>query len=176
MARTFQRDDEERLRQLHRDGLSRNEIARQTGWSVGTITNHSSRLGLSYDREAVRAAGDARQIDLRDRRQRIEEQLYDLAELNIQRARGEYLMTGFDHTGILVTELVPEPPAKETKDLTQAASTALTTAVRLAQVDAGDSGRENAQGLLRGLGDAMTAAADALAQDMGIGDAAEYGG
>lgn len=45
-------------------------------WSVGTITNHAQRLGLSFDREAVRAATDARQVDLKDRRQRIQERLW----------------------------------------------------------------------------------------------------
>jgi hypothetical protein len=62
-------------------------------------------------------------------------------------------------------------PAKETKDLTLAASSALTSALKLAQVDAGDEGRENAQGLLRTLGEAMTAAA----RELGGDDADEYG-
>ncbi|MFJ9353749.1 hypothetical protein [Streptomyces mirabilis] len=145
------------------------------GWSVGTITNHAQRLGLSFDREAVRAATDARQVDLKDRRARLQEQLLDLAEHTMTRARSRYLLHGFSHTGEIVAQLVEEPPAKETKDLTLAASSALTSALKLAQFDAGDEGRDEAQGLLRGLGEAMTAAADALAQDMGIGDAAEYG-
>lgn len=63
MARTFSAEGEERLR-LHADGVSRNEIAPQLEWSVGTITNHARRLGLSFDREAVRAATDARQVCL----------------------------------------------------------------------------------------------------------------
>ncbi|MFG2380572.1 hypothetical protein [Streptomyces avermitilis] len=176
MARTFSEADEETLRQLHADGVSRNEIARQMGWSVGTITSHSQRLGLDFDRSVTRAAVEARQVDLKDRRQRIQEQLLDLAETAIGRAQNRYLVHGFSHTGESVAEWLSEPPAKETKDLTLAASSALGTALKLAQADAGDEGRENAQGLLRGLGDAMTAAADALAQDMGIGDAAEYGG
>lgn len=45
MARTFSAADEEQLRQLHADGLSRNEIARQMEWSVGTVTNHAQRSG-----------------------------------------------------------------------------------------------------------------------------------
>lgn len=50
VARTFSAEDEETLRQLHADGVSRNEIARQMEWSVGTITNHAQRLGLSFNR------------------------------------------------------------------------------------------------------------------------------
>ncbi|MEU7366627.1 hypothetical protein AB0B92_13690 [Streptomyces hygroscopicus] len=53
MARTFSEADEERLRQLHADGVSRNEIARQMDWSVGTITNHAQRLGLSEEHPAT---------------------------------------------------------------------------------------------------------------------------
>jgi hypothetical protein len=171
MARTFSAEDEERLRQLHADGVSRNEIARQMEWSVGTITNHATRLGLSFDRSATRAATDARQVDLRDRRQRIEIQLYDLAERNIRRAQQRYLMTGFDHLGTFVAETIPEPPARETKDFTLAASSALTSAVKLAQVDGGDVGRENALGFLATLGEAMTVAA----RDLGVADADDYG-
>jgi predicted transcriptional regulator len=171
VARTFAAEDEERLRQLHADGVSRNEIARQMEWSVGTITNHAQRLGLSFDREAIRAATDARQVDLKDRRQRIQEQLLDLAERAIERAQDRYLVHGFSHTGESVAEWLQQPPAKETKDLTLAASSALTSALKLAQVDAGDEGRENAQGLLRTLGEAMTAAA----RELGGDDADEYG-
>ncbi|ROP53287.1 hypothetical protein EDD94_2790 [Streptomyces sp. PanSC9] len=171
MARTFSEADEERLRQLHADGVSRNEIARQMGWAVGTITNHANRLGLSFDREAVRAATDARQVDLKDRRQRIQEQLLDLAERAIGRAQERYLVHGWTHTGESVAEWLHEPPAKETKDFTLAASSALTSALKLAQVDAGDESRENARGLLATLGEAMTTAA----RELGGDDADEYG-
>ncbi|MEU2624601.1 HNH endonuclease family protein [Streptomyces sp. NPDC007157] len=44
-------------------------------WSVGAITNHANRLGLSFGREATRATADARQVDLTARRQRIQERL-----------------------------------------------------------------------------------------------------
>lgn len=171
MARTFSRADEEQLRQLHADGVSRNRIAQEMGWSVGTITTHSRRLGLSFDRSATREAVEARQVDLKDRRQRIQTQLYDLAERNIRRAQDRYLMTGFDHVGEFVSEILPEPPARETKDLTLAASSALTSAVKLAQVDGGDVGREQAAGLLQGLSDAMATAA----RELGGDDADEYG-
>jgi hypothetical protein len=78
---------------------------------------------------------------------------------------------GFSHTGESVAEWLQQPPAKETKDLTLAASSALTSALKLAQVDAGDEGRENAQGLLRTLGEAMPTAA----RELGGDDADEYG-
>ncbi|MGW2338607.1 hypothetical protein ACWCXS_32170 [Streptomyces sp. NPDC001685] len=88
MARTFSAEDEDRLRQLHADGVIRNEIARQTGWSLGTITNHAQRLGLSFDRKAVRVAAQARQVDLTARRQAIQAELLQLAQEQMERARG----------------------------------------------------------------------------------------
>ncbi|MFE9865880.1 hypothetical protein ACFYPZ_24600 [Streptomyces sp. NPDC005506] len=175
MARTFSAEDEETLRQLHADGVSRNEIARQMEWSVGTITNHAQRLGLPFDREATRAATDARQVDLTARRQANIEGAYDLADEARERALARYELTGFDHVGNPVTHTVRRPPAREFKDFTQAWSTAMTTAVKLEQVNAGDVGRDEAQGLLRGLGAAMTAAANGIAQDLGVDDADEYG-
>jgi ParB-like chromosome segregation protein Spo0J len=171
VARTFSAEDEEQLRQLHADGLPRNRIAEEMGWALGTISNHARRLGLSFDREAVRAATDARQVDLKDRRQRLQEQFLDLAEHTMTRARSRYLLTGFSHTGEITTESVPEPPAKETKDFTLAASSAITSALKLAQVDAGDTGREEAAGFLQSLSDAMASAA----RELGGDDADEYG-
>ncbi|MEU6635719.1 hypothetical protein [Streptomyces rochei] len=162
MARTFSAEDEEQLRQLHADGLPRNEIARQMGWAVGTITNHARRLGLSFDREAVRAATDARQVDLKARRQRIQEQLLDLAARSIERAQERYLVHGWTHTGESVAEWLQQPPAKETKDFTLAASSALTSALKLAQVDA-ESGVQEARSMLGDLGEALTK----VAQQMG---------
>ena len=47
-------------------------------WSVGTVTNDAQRLGLSFDRETVRAA-EARQVDLREQRQAMQQELLDLA-------------------------------------------------------------------------------------------------
>jgi hypothetical protein len=165
VARNFSSEDEEQLCQLHADGVSRNEIARRLEWSVGTITNHAQRLGLSFDREAVRAATDARQIDLKDRRQRLQEQFLDLAEHTMTRARSRYLLTGFSHTGEATAEFVPEPPAKETKDFTLAASSAITSALKLAQADA-ESGVQEARSMLGDLGEALTK----VAQQMGEAD------
>ncbi|MEV5472975.1 hypothetical protein AB0L66_11535 [Streptomyces sp. NPDC052207] len=125
MARTFSAEDEETLLRLHADGLPRNEIARQMGWAVGTITNHARRLGLDFDREAVRAATDARQVDLRDQRQQIQQELLELAREQMTRARSRYLLTGFSHTGEIVAQWMDLPPARESKDLTTAAMSAL---------------------------------------------------
>ncbi|MFD8685360.1 hypothetical protein [Streptomyces sp. NPDC059651] len=144
MPRTFSAEDEETLRQLHADGVSRNDIARQTGWAVGTITNHAQRLGLDFDRSATRAAVEARQVDLTDQRQRAQQRLMDHFNRQLDRAQGRYLLTTFDHVGTFVSQLLTEPPARETKDLTAAAVQALTAAEKLT----GDSGADDARSML----------------------------
>ncbi|MGW2060446.1 hypothetical protein ACWCO9_07115 [Streptomyces sp. NPDC001937] len=138
MARTFSAEDEETLPQLHGDGVSRNEIARLTEWSVSTITSHAKRLGLSFDRSATRAAVEARQIDLTARRQANIEGAYDLADEARDRALTRYELTVFDQVGNPVPHTVRRPPAREFKDFTQAFASALNAAVKLEQVDTGD--------------------------------------
>ncbi|WP_326658796.1 hypothetical protein [Streptomyces canus] len=140
-------------------------------WSVGTITNHAQRLGLPFDREATRAATNARQVDLTALRQREIEGALELAQEARQRALNRYELTGFDHLGNIATRTVRRPPAREFKDFTTAHSSAMSTVLKLHQVDAGDEGRENAKGLLKTLGEAMTAAA----RELGGDDADEYG-
>ncbi|MGW0854166.1 hypothetical protein [Streptomyces sp. NPDC002690] len=141
MARTFSAGDEERLRQLHADGVSRNEIARQTGWSVGTITNHAQRLGLDFDRSATRAATDARQLDLKEQRQAVQQDLLTLAREQVARARSRYLLTGMTQTGEVTAQWLDLPPARETKDLTTAATNALARFDQRAKDDAGGDDR-----------------------------------
>lgn len=171
MASKQSAENDARLQELHGQGLGRNAIARELDVSVGTITTWARRLGLDFDRSATQVAVAARSVDLKERRQRLQEQLLDLAERTIVRAQQPYLVSGFDNMGVFVAREVPEPPARETKDFTQAASAALASSLKLAQVDAGDAGREDARGLLRSLGEAMTTAA----QELGVDDASEYG-
>lgn len=155
MARNFSAEDEEQLRQHHADGLTRNEIARQMEWSVGTITNHATRLGLSFDRSATRAATDARQVDLKDRRQRIQAELLDLAQEQMTRARSRYQIVAFTPTGDMVSELLRCPPARETKDLTTSAMSALARFDQKAKDEPGHD-IEKSKAALGVLGQALT--------------------
>ncbi|MEV5429099.1 DUF3240 family protein [Streptomyces sp. NPDC052701] len=155
MARTFTAEDEERLRQLHADGLSRNEIHRQTGWALGTISNHARRLGLAFDREAVRAATDARQIDLKAQRQELQQELLELAREQMARARSRYLLTGMTQTGEIAAQWLDLPPAKESKDLTTSAMSALARFDQKAKDDAEHDKDEQLSAIDRFLSAAM---------------------
>ncbi|MFE7762949.1 helix-turn-helix domain-containing protein [Streptomyces sp. NPDC057438] len=171
MSHPLTEEDLETLRQLHADGFGRNEIARQLGCSPATVTNWAQRLDLSFDRTSTRAAVDARQIDLKDQRQQAQQRLMNFFNEQLDRVESRYLLTGFKATGEVAAQWLDLPPAKETKDLTTAAMQALNGALKLAQVDAGDAGRENARGLLQSLSDAMATAA----RELGGDDADEYG-
>ncbi|MFB6756592.1 hypothetical protein ACFCX6_37365 [Streptomyces sp. NPDC056353] len=61
-----------------------------------------------------------------------------------------------------MAEWLQQPPAKETKDFTLAASSALTSALKLAQTDA-ESGVHEARSMLGDRGEALTK----VAQQMG---------
>ncbi|MFF3558959.1 hypothetical protein ACFYXS_02805 [Streptomyces sp. NPDC002574] len=168
MARNpFTEDEQDRLRQLHADGLSRNAIAEAMSRPQVTISRWAERLGLSFDRSATRAATEARQVDLTEQRQRARQVLMDHFFRQMDRTSSRYLLTAASNSGEIHAQFVDEPPARETKDLTAAAVQALMAAEKLT----GDSGREEAQGLLRTLGEAMTTAA----RELGGDDADEYG-
>jgi transcriptional regulator with XRE-family HTH domain len=53
---------------LHAQGLSRNEIARQSGVSVGSVTNICKKSGASFDRSLTKDATHARKVDLAEAR------------------------------------------------------------------------------------------------------------
>ena len=48
---------------LHSQGLSRNDIARQTGVSAGSVTNVCKQNDLSFDRSKSEKATEARRVD-----------------------------------------------------------------------------------------------------------------
>lgn len=63
--------DDKILRELHGQGLPLNQIAKsgKLAWSRATISNHSKRLGLSYDRSKLEAMIHASVVDRKAMRQ-----------------------------------------------------------------------------------------------------------
>lgn len=68
MAKPLTDAERQEIVQLIEQGLARNEIARQTGRSLGTITNVANEHGLTFDRSATKTACEARVVDLAKRR------------------------------------------------------------------------------------------------------------
>ncbi len=53
----------EQVIELHGQGLSRNEIVRQSGVSAGSVTSICKTAGLSFDRASIEKATEGRRID-----------------------------------------------------------------------------------------------------------------
>lgn len=67
-----------RILELHGEGMSRNAIAREVGRSPGSVSNVVHAEGLSFERTAeVIQATQAKQLDNRGKRARLEELLLD---------------------------------------------------------------------------------------------------
>jgi hypothetical protein len=146
--------DRDRVRELHAEGKTRNNIARAIGRSPSTVTGIARSLGLSFDRTATAAATHARQIDNRARRTEIVGRLYDRAEQILGRLEAKrYTFTATTVNGI-ETKTLDHVPAPDEKALASAMSTHLGAAARLEQVDA-DKGSEGAKSMLGGLAVAL---------------------
>ncbi|MGA5198151.1 hypothetical protein [Streptomyces exfoliatus] len=75
--------DEQKVRELHAQGLGRNAIARQIGRSPLTVAVIADRLQLSFDRTHTAVAAEARKGDAKARRAAIIEGLYDVVEASM---------------------------------------------------------------------------------------------
>lgn len=130
--------DKERIRDLHARGYGRNAIARETGWSAGTITTIVDELGLSFDRTLTKAATSARKADAAMLRSELELQLLeDAQKLRAQIwHEHEYIAHGGkDFEEARWTQDEPSPVDK--LKLMQAAGAAIDRSIRLGEVDKG---------------------------------------
>ncbi len=142
MPRTYKSkvtdDDRARVRDLHARGFGRNAIARELGWSAGTITTVARDLGLDFTRTATREATAARKADAAALRSDLELQLLDDA----QRLRAQVWLPHEyrDYGGkdfVMRKWTQPEPTPVDKLKLMQAAGNALDRAIRLGELDKG---------------------------------------
>ena len=79
----------QRVIELHRQGLSRNDIARLAGVSTGTVTNICKANDLTFDRSSTKDATRARQADNKSRRASIAQRLYARTEKILDRLEAD---------------------------------------------------------------------------------------
>lgn len=145
-----------RVRQLHAQGMGRNEIARELGRSVGAITNIARELGLSFDRSATEAATKARQADLAELRSAMAHALMvdaDKLRRQMWQQTTVYSFGGKDNE--YNEHTFPEAPAADKRTLMLAASAAIDRSLKLSPPPADDSGVEGAKSMLTTLGEAI---------------------
>ena len=140
MARPVTDLDRQRVRELHAQGKTRNDIARDLGRSSSTITGIARHLGLAFDRAATQAATAARVADAKARRANVVDRLYGVIEKSLDRLeRATHTITETSF-GKKLTWQADELPPEHVRALVQAIGSAAQTAVKIEQVDAGDSG------------------------------------
>lgn len=68
-------DQRDEILALFDQGLTRNEIARRTGVSAGSVTNICIANGRRFDRSATKDASEARRVDLAAARESLAQRL-----------------------------------------------------------------------------------------------------
>lgn len=148
-------DEDQRLVDLHAQGMTLNVSARTLGRSPAGVSTHSKILGLSWDRSKTKAATAAKVADNRARRAELEAGLLDDAA----RLRGElfapcqvFNFGGKDNT--YETREVSQPPFADQKNIMAAVSIAVTGSLKIAVHDS-DASHDDAKSMLTGLAAAM---------------------
>jgi len=126
--------------ELHAKGLGRNDIARQSGISEGTVGNIARDLGLTFDRAAVCApATEAKRQDNAALRAQLIDRLYREANRKLTQLESEKterwptLVRG--EGGIEETRRLDYIPAKDYAQVSQSVGYLVTHAARLEAVD-----------------------------------------
>ncbi len=140
---------------LIRDGVPRNEIARRTGVAAGLISKWAKDAGLSFDRAATEHATKARQADLAARRANLRDKFLTRADELLDMFDKPVTVFNFGGRDNTYEERqLDRPTISDLRSLVQAAATASTQEIRIAQADAGH-GDEAAKSLLVGLANAF---------------------
>ncbi|MER8158152.1 helix-turn-helix domain-containing protein [Streptomyces sp. NPDC094472] len=141
-------EDEEQVRLLHAEGLSRNEIARRMKRSGRTISVIAQDLGLSFDRTATEEATRARSADLAEKRTILAEALIEDAMRLTEQMWAPSIIYNFGGKENTYEERpVDEPPADGKRQLMAAAGAAIDRSLKLAPPVV-STGEEDAKSML----------------------------
>jgi hypothetical protein len=128
---------------LHGQGYGRNDIARAVGCPGASVSGICAQLGLSFDRSKVRAATAARVADAKAMRAALQVRLLEEADARLDELYEPVLVFNFggrDNT--YAEQTLAQPTIEQKLKLTQAASTAITQALKLAEFDQDDGASE----------------------------------
>jgi AraC-like DNA-binding protein len=154
--------DHDRVKELHAQGLSRNEIARQSGRSQRTVSRIAAELGLSFERSgATAAATQAKKVDAAARRARLQVDALASAQKLMDQMFAPTVVFNFGgKENDYNSREHPEPPFRDKAAIANAIQALSTTALRLAGYDKA-SGSDDEKGMLLELRDQLRAARDA---------------
>jgi hypothetical protein len=168
-ARPITDEDRRRVKALHAAGRNRNQIAKEIGRSGSTVSKIAAELDLSFDREAAKAATEARVADAKARRVDLMHALLDDAERLRQQLFAPTRIHSFggkDNT--YASRDVDQPLFRDQRDIMQSVSTAITASLRIDDHDT-DNGAEGARSMVGSLFDALRGAYDQMQDTDGDG-------
>lgn len=132
----FSKREENKLKQLHKQGLSCNEIARQMHRSSSTIGKYAKQLGLSFARAQTKNATEARCADAAQKRAILKDRLLDEAALMLDSLHKPFLLAGLGGRDNRYGEhVMPQPPPAEMRNIMTSVGIALQRSIELERVD-----------------------------------------
>jgi transposase len=159
-ARPIDAKDRAAVKRLHRQGKSRNDIARAIKRSPSTVSKIATALGLSFERGAeVVAATEARRIDLAARRVTLAEQLHQDAEKLREQLWKPCTVGAFGGKDNVWSQTTLEQPTfPDQRNILAATGTAIQQSLKLQPAE-GAEGADQVRSMLGALGEALTQAA-----------------
>jgi hypothetical protein len=150
--------DEARICELYGEGLSRNGIAKRSGFANRTVTRVLAKHGLPIDRAAPLEGIAARSIDLAAKRQQLAARLLEDAERLRQQMWLPCTVHAFGgRDNAFNSEVLAEPCPADRASLMRAVATCVDRSLRLDEY--GKEGAvPTARSMLAKLGEAMAAA------------------
>ncbi|ALM38221.1 helix-turn-helix domain-containing protein [Streptomyces sp. FR-008] len=179
MARPITDADRRRVRELHAQNKSRNEIARELGRSPSTVSKIAAAFDppLSFDRAPqVEAATRARTADLAARRAALALDLQGDAERLRAQLWSECTVGEFaGREGEWHETRLDRPRFGDQRAIIASVQTAVGTSLRLAPAEGGEDAGQ-VRSMLGALGEALTHAANDQAHDDQVDDGGDAGG
>ncbi|MFE7128948.1 helix-turn-helix domain-containing protein [Streptomyces sp. NPDC057617] len=126
--------ERKRVRELHAEGMGRNQIAKELKRSGRTISDIATDLGISFAARAgqVAAATEVRQMDLAERRVRLAENFQaDAERLREQMWEPTTVWSFGGKENTYEEHTFPEAPADVKRTLMSAAGTAIDRSLKL---------------------------------------------
>ena len=144
------------LNDIRSGELSRNDIARKHQRSPGTISNIAREAGLeglAFDRTASARASAAKQVDNRARRAELGRLLLE-DSFRLRERMWVPAETVLPSGNVVTTDL---PVARDVRDFSASVQSNVKTHLEMDKHDVGDSGVEEAKGLILGMAESLRA-------------------
>lgn len=133
--------EREQVRQLHAEGLGRNQIVRETGIHAKRVSAIAAEMGLSFQRAGtVAVATEARKADAATRRARIEDAALAAAEKLLGQMFSPTKVYNFGGRDNDYNEReFEEPPHADKRAIATAIQALAQTALKIAEHDRADA-------------------------------------